>query len=63
MKKMPKPGDRVRVPFGANEAEGEVVRTSTFLGPRVTVDVEIEGADEPLRNIYELEYVEPVPAA
>ncbi|MFC6088327.1 hypothetical protein [Saccharothrix lopnurensis] len=64
MKKMPKLGERVRVPFGGSMHEGEVVRTSDFgIGPLVFVAVEIEGADEPLQGMYELEYVEPVSAA
>lgn len=46
--KLPKVGDRVIVPFGLEEKEGEVFRVSrTLTPPRVTVEIWLEGGDEP----------------
>ncbi|WP_424183691.1 hypothetical protein ACOBQX_17085 [Actinokineospora sp. G85] len=51
--KSPAPGDRVLVPFGFTELEGEVLRTSIgHRGVTVTVAVEVEGADHPIVNNY-----------
>ncbi|WP_433267026.1 hypothetical protein ACQPZF_00350 [Actinosynnema sp. CS-041913] len=64
MERLPSPGDRVRVPFGFHKLEGEVLRTSDFgIGPLVTVAVEVDGADEPVRATYELDAVEVASAA
>jgi hypothetical protein len=61
---LPKPGDRVRVPFGFHILEGEVLRVSDFgIGPLVLVAVEVDGSDEPIRSSYRLESVEAAPAA
>lgn len=53
MRKLPKRGDRVRVPFGLGVQEGVVVRVAD-LGEKViiTVAVEIEGSDEPILSLY-----------
>jgi len=59
MEKLPKPGDRVRVPFGGFLTEGEVLRASDFgIGGIVTVLVKVEGAGDGIINDYRLERVE-----
>jgi hypothetical protein len=64
MRSLPKPGDRVRVPFGIHTLEGEVLRVSDFgIGPLVQVAVEVDGADEPVLVTYAVERVEPASAA
>lgn len=64
MRNVPTPGDRVRVPFGLTVLEGEVQRVSTTgIGVRVTVAVEIYGSDEPITTTYPLEAVEVASAA
>lgn len=48
-----KAGDRVTVPFGWHEVIGTVLRVSeTGLGVRVTVELAIEGTDEPFVTTY-----------
>jgi hypothetical protein len=64
MQHLPKPGDRVRVPFGFRTLEGNVLRVSDFgIGPTVTVAVEVEGAEEPIVTAYPLTSVEIASAA
>lgn len=64
MTTVPEPGDRVRVPFGFHVLEGVVQRVSVSgIGVRVTVEVEIDGADEPIVSTYPLDAVEMATAA
>lgn len=57
-------GDHVVVPFGFRELEGLVIRVSeTGLGRYVTVQLEIEGTDEPLVTTYRATDLTVVPAA
>ncbi|GLZ42402.1 hypothetical protein [Actinokineospora sp. NBRC 105648] len=57
-------GRRVVVPFGLHDIEGLVVRVSKT-GPKVwvTVDLDIEGADEHLVTTYPIEVVRTTSAA
>jgi hypothetical protein len=63
--KLPRIGTRVRVPFGFDKAEGEVVDAyEGASGPRVEVAVELGGADDAiLRMTYRLDEVETANAA
>lgn len=64
MENMPRIGERVRVPFGNRILEGEVLLTRDFgIGPLITVAVEVEGVDEPMRTTYELAEIESATAA
>lgn len=64
MKTLPRVGDRVILPWGQTEVEGSVVRVNENpKQPYVTVDVLLEGTDEPLRVIYPVDLVEPARAA
>jgi hypothetical protein len=57
-------GDRVIVPFGLHDLEATVLRVSeTGLGMRVTVEIHIEGTDEPFITTYRADQVSTVAAA
>jgi hypothetical protein len=61
MEKLPKPGDRVRVPFGWSMCDAEVLRVSSLGGGRVFVRVELEGPEHPeatMDSLYPLASVE-----
>jgi len=58
MRKLPRIGDRVIIPFGGREKEGEVVRVSrTLTPPRITVEIWLEGGDEPMLVTYPANWV------
>ena len=62
--KLPKPGDRVLVPWGFHILEARVIRVSDFgIGPQITVEIDMDGVDEPMFNTYAADRVEVVPAA
>jgi hypothetical protein len=64
VKTLPRIGDRVVVPFGRGGLEGEVIRTSTTLTPpSVTVEVWLEGADEPTIVTYPADRIRPAEPA
>lgn len=59
-----KPGDRVRVPFGLRELEATAIRVyDGGGGTRVTVELTIEGTDEPITLTYRAEEVVAATAA
>jgi len=59
-----KAGDRVTVPFGLQELEATVLRVyDTGVGPRVTVEIAIEGTEEPFVTTYPGDAVSVVSAA
>lgn len=59
-----KPGDRVIIPFGLHELEATAIRVSdSGLGTRVTVELTIEGTDEPLTLTYPADEIVPVDTA
>lgn len=64
MRELPAPGDRVQVPFGLHVLDGVVRRVAeTGLGVRITVDVQVDGADAPITSTYPLDAVEAASAA
>jgi hypothetical protein len=56
--KLPRVGDRVVVPFGGRDKEGEVTHVSAT-PPMVEVELWLEGGDEPMRFTYRAERVGP----
>jgi hypothetical protein len=64
MRRRPRPGDRVRVPFGLDICEGRVVYVApTPKRPRVTVAVEVTNPDEPVLMTYQVSDLEEIPPA
>lgn len=70
MDKLPKPGDRVRVPFGQGYVEAEVIDASDFgIGGIVEVRVFLDGLGttiddpNPFITAFRVERVEPLEAA
>lgn len=61
--KLPKPGDRVRVPFGFSKVEGVVLRNDGVTESSITVQFEVEGADGDFINNYEPDRVEIIKVA
>lgn len=62
MREVPKPGDRVFVPFGGYELEGEVTYVNDiFDPPMVQVEFYLDEHDsEPMRNLYDIDRIRPV---
>lgn len=64
MQTLPRAGDRVTIPWGLGEVDGEVVTAYGHGAHRhVTIDVLLEGTDEPLRVTFPLEVVDLAQAA
>jgi hypothetical protein len=64
MRTLPRVGDRVTIPWGLDEVEGQVVAAySSGSAPHVTVEVRLEGTDEPVRVTYPAEAIHPARAA
>jgi hypothetical protein len=64
MRTLPRVNDRVVLPWGSGTVEGSVVRVSkTSDQAYVTIDVLLEGTDEPLRVTYPVDLIEPARAA
>jgi hypothetical protein len=63
--KLPKIGSRVRVPFGRDTVEAEVLNSyDSGFGGQVMVSFLLGGTDEPMTPTFSVESVEPVePAA
>jgi hypothetical protein len=63
-RKLPKPGDRVMVPFGGDDVEGEVIYVNAFFDPpEAHVEFKVhEDDDFTTRNMYTLDEIRPVPA-
>jgi hypothetical protein len=64
MQTLPRIGDRVRIPWGLTEVEGEVIAAyDSGKEPMVTTEVFLEGmdegVDEPLTVTYPAEVVHP----
>lgn len=58
MRTLPRVGDRVTLPWGLTEVEGQVVDAySSGNQPYVTIDVPLEGTDEPVRVTYPIDVV------
>ncbi|MGH3245528.1 MAG: hypothetical protein ACRDOI_04835 [Trebonia sp.] len=59
MSTMPAIGSRVRVPWGRETVEGEVVEAyDSGFGKQVVVEVILEGCDQPLTATFRAEAVE-----
>lgn len=64
VQKMPRVGDRVTIPWGRDQADGEVIAVyETGYAPRATVSVFIEGTEEPVTVTVRIEWMEPTQAA
>ena len=64
MQALPAVGDRVTIPWGLDEVEGEVVAAySSGRGPYVTVEVCLEGTDEPITVTFPAEAIRSARAA
>ena len=59
MGKLPTIGSRVRVPFGLDTVEAEVINAyDSGFGPQVMVSILLWGSDEPLTPTFDAEVVE-----
>ncbi|OLB78867.1 MAG: hypothetical protein AUI14_11830 [Actinobacteria bacterium 13_2_20CM_2_71_6] len=63
MEKPPRVGDRVVVPFGIRDVEGEVFRVEGKARTWVTVELFLDGGEEPTLMTYLLREVRPAEAA
>ena len=58
MSKLPAIGSRVRVPFGLDTVEAEVIDAyDSGFGPQVMVSILLEGSDEPITPTFRAEAV------
>ena len=61
MSKLPANGSRVRVPFGRQMVEGEVIDAyDSGYGPQGMLSILLEGCDEPITPTFDAEAAEPV---
>lgn len=64
MRRLPEPGDRVRVPWGRGTAEAEVVNAyESGIGGQVTVEVRLDDSGDVLTVTFPVDAVEPATAA
>jgi hypothetical protein len=63
MRRVPKPGDRVLVPFGSGEFAGEVTYISRISDPpHVQVEFKLDEDDDfTVRNLYPIDMIRPAP--
>jgi primosomal protein N' len=62
MRKFPRIGDRVTIPFGRGRVEGMVIDAYTSIEDMVTIEVLFYGSDESTTISWPLKDVEPVGA-
>ncbi len=64
MRELPRIGDRVTIPWGRDQADGEVIAVfTTGYAPRADVAVPLEGSDEAIIVTVRIEWIEPAKAA
>jgi hypothetical protein len=64
MRNLPKVGDRVTIPWGRHDVDGDVIAVyTTGYAPRARVSVFIEGNAEPMTVTFPIEWMEPAQVA
>jgi hypothetical protein len=63
MNRLPKLGDRVTIPWGRHDVDGDVVEVIPTGIPRATVSVFLDGNAEPMTVTFPIEWMEPAQVA